>query len=65
MQVGRVLQVLVEGTGDGMTVGRCYRDAPEIDGYVLLRGEWEVGGMVRARIERAMEYDLVGTVLPD
>ncbi len=65
MQVGRVLEVLVEGTGEGMTVGRCYRDAPEIDGYVLLRGERRAGGMVRARIEQAMEYDLVGSVWAD
>jgi ribosomal protein S12 methylthiotransferase len=65
LQVGRMLSVLVEGTGEGMTVGRCYRDAPEIDGYVLLRGEWEAGNMVRAHIEQAMEYDLVGNVLPD
>jgi ribosomal protein S12 methylthiotransferase len=62
-QVGRTLEVLVEGTSEDVTVGRCYRDAPEIDGYVLLRGEWEVGNMVRARIEQAMEYDLVVSVV--
>jgi ribosomal protein S12 methylthiotransferase len=65
MQVGRVLEVLIEGAGEGMTVGRSYRDAPEIDGYVLLRGECPIGSMVVARIEQAMEYDLVGDVLSD
>ena len=65
LQVGRILRVLVEGTGEGVTVGRCYRDAPEIDGYVLLHGEWETSAMVRARIEKAGEYDLMGSVLPD
>jgi ribosomal protein S12 methylthiotransferase len=63
-QVGRVLEVLTEGAGEGMTVGRSYRDAPEIDGYVLLLGEWPAGGMVTAEIEQAMEYDLVGSVVP-
>ena len=63
MQVGRTLDVLIEGTGDGLSVGRCYRDAPEIDGYVLMRGEHPVGRMVKVQIERALEYDLEGRVL--
>jgi len=63
LQVGRTLDVLVEGAEQGISVGRCYRDAPEIDGYVLLSGEWPVGQMVRARVEHAMEYDLEGLVL--
>ncbi|MGQ9492332.1 MAG: 30S ribosomal protein S12 methylthiotransferase RimO [Anaerolineae bacterium] len=63
MQVGRTLDVLIEGTGDGLSVGRCYRDAPEIDGYVLMRGEHSVGRIVKVQIERALEYDLEGRVL--
>jgi ribosomal protein S12 methylthiotransferase len=62
-QVGRTLDVLVEGAGQGISVGRSYRDAPEIDGFVLMPGEWPVGTMVKARIEHAMEYDLEGRVL--
>jgi len=57
--VGREMDVLVEGAGDGMTVGRTYRDAPEVDGLALLRGEHRPGRMVRARVVEAMEYDLV------
>ena len=63
MQVGRTLDVLIEGAERGISVGRSYRDAPEIDGYVLVRGEWPVGRMVQVRIERATEYDLEGQVL--
>jgi ribosomal protein S12 methylthiotransferase len=63
LQVGRTLDVLVEGAEQGISVGRCYRDAPEIDGYVLMDGEWPAGQMVRARIEGATEYDLQGCVL--
>jgi ribosomal protein S12 methylthiotransferase len=62
-QVGRRLEVLVEGKGDGLSVGRCYRDAPEIDGLVLLPGDLPVGEMVAVRVSGAMEYDLVGEVV--
>ena len=62
-QVGRDLDVLVEGQGDGISVGRSYRDAPEIDGLVLLQGIWQSGEVIRARIAQSMEYDLVGEVL--
>ncbi len=58
--VGRTMDVLVEGQGDGLSVGRTYRDAPEIDGMVLLPGELPVGEILPARITGAMEYDLVG-----
>ena len=58
-QVGRRLDVLVEGQGDGLSVGRSYRDAPEIDGMVILPGELPVGQIVAARITGAMEYDLI------
>ena len=58
--VGRVLEVLVEGQGEGLSVGRSYRDAPEIDGLVIVEGELPVSEMVPVRITSAMEYDLVG-----
>ncbi len=61
--VGRVMDVLVDGAGDGISVGRTYRDAPEIDGLVLVPGELPVGSFVRVRITGAMEYDLLGEVV--
>ena len=61
-QVGRTLEVLIEGQAEGLSVGRSYRDAPEIDGLVLLPGELPVGEMVTARITGALEYDLLGEV---
>jgi len=63
MQIGRTLDVLVEGAEQGISIGRCYRDAPEIDGYVLISGRWPVGRMVKVRMERAMDYDLQGRAL--
>ncbi len=60
--VGQTLDVLVEGQGDGLTVGRTYRDAPEIDGLVVIEGDVPQGEFVPVRITGAMEYDLTGTV---
>jgi ribosomal protein S12 methylthiotransferase len=59
--VGHVLPVLIEGYGDGLSVGRSYRDAPEIDGMVFIEDELPVGEIVPVRITGAMTYDLVGT----
>jgi ribosomal protein S12 methylthiotransferase len=58
--VGRTLDVLIEGWGEGVSVGRSYRDAPEIDGLVLIQAELPVGEIVPVRINAALEYDLVG-----
>jgi ribosomal protein S12 methylthiotransferase len=57
--VGRRLQVLVEGSGDGISVGRTYRDAPEVDGLAILRAEFPVGSLVPGRVVQGMEYDLL------
>lgn len=60
--VGRTLPILVEGFDEGLTIGRSYRDAPEIDGLILIEGEVPVGEIVPVRITGAMAYDLTGTV---
>lgn len=60
--VGRTLRVLVEGQGDGLSLGRSYRDAPEIDGLVILENVVDVGQMVTARITGALTHDLTGRV---
>jgi ribosomal protein S12 methylthiotransferase len=60
--VGKTLDVLVEGFGDGITLGRTYRDAPEIDGYTIIEGEIPPGELVPVRITGAMAYDLSGIV---
>jgi ribosomal protein S12 methylthiotransferase len=57
--VGQRLDVLVDGAGDGVSITRSYRDAPEIDGYVVVEKELPVGDMVPVLVTGAMEYDLV------
>jgi len=63
--VGKRLDVLLEGVGDGITVGRSYRDAPEIDGLVIIPEERPVGGIVSVEITEALPYDLVGSVVDE
>ncbi len=58
--VGKTLPVLVEGHGDGLSVGRSFRDAPEIDGLVIVPGELPLGAIVPVKIDGAMTYDLTG-----
>ncbi len=62
-QVGNLLPILFEGYGDGVSVGRSYRDAPEIDGMVFVPGELPLGELIPIRIDGALTYDLTG--MPD
>jgi len=62
--VGKTLDVLIEGYGDGISVGRSYRDAPEIDGMVLVEGDLPIGQIVPVRVTGAMTYDLTGVPAP-
>ena len=63
--IGSELDVLIEGRpedGSAWYAGRSYRDAPEVDGLVLVKAlELPVGEMVRVRIERALAYDLLAS----
>lgn len=69
--VGREIDVLVESAGtdrrdavgEGLVVGRSYRDAPEVDGLVLLEGDFRPGDFVRAKVTQALAYDLVAMPL--
>ena len=58
--VGKTLAVLTEGADHGITIGRSYRDAPEIDGLVLMETKAKVGEIIPVRITGAMAYDLTG-----
>ena len=62
--VGRSLDVLIEGVGQGISMGRSYRDAPEVDGLVLVEGEIPAGQIISVRITDAMVYDLSGVASP-
>ena len=63
-KVGTRQQVIVDEVGPTVAKGRSKADAPEIDGAVYLssRRPLKVGEIVTARIERADQYDLHGSV---
>jgi len=63
--VGREIEVLVEGSTAGRATrlrGRTPAQAPEIDGMVMLKGDAQPGDFVRAKVERALSYDLHAVV---
>ena len=62
--VNSCLDVLIEGVGQGISIGRSYRDAPEIDGLVIVRNEIPIGRIIPVYINDATPYDLTGVTKP-
>lgn len=59
--IGKTLTVLVDEAAEGQSIARSYRDAPEIDGQVIIEGvELPVGEFARVRITHADEHDIWG-----
>lgn len=63
--MGKTMDVLFEGHGNGLSMGRSYRDAPEIDGLVIVEGKAPLGELLPVRITGAMAYDLSGVMIPN
>jgi len=59
--VGNTETVLVDESEQGISLGRTYRDAPEIDNTVIIKGEFPAGTLFSVNIDAAEEYDLFGT----
>jgi ribosomal protein S12 methylthiotransferase len=64
--IGNEYDLLVEGSDikQEVSVGRIYRDAPEIDGLVIANGFAPPGTMAKVRITGSTEHDLYGILLP-
>ena len=64
--VGKVIDCLIEGKieDDDTYVGRSYKDAPNVDGFVFVKTDANLmsGDIVKVRIDGAMEYDLIGSL---
>ncbi len=62
--VGRTLKVMIEGklADENVYVGRTYRDAPNVDGYVFVNTDAQLmsGDFIPVRITGSDEYDLIG-----
>lgn len=63
---GRSLYAFIEGrvADENAYVGRTYRDAPGIDGYIFINTDEELvtGDIVKVQIVGAYEYDLIGEI---
>jgi ribosomal protein S12 methylthiotransferase len=58
--IGKEMDVLIEGQNQGISVGRSRRDAPEIDGLVIVEGKAPIGEIVTVLITGALTHDLTG-----
>lgn len=62
--IGKVLKVIVEGKlpYDDIYCARSYRDAPDIDGLVFFKSDYDImsGDFVDVKITEASYHDLIG-----
>lgn len=67
--VGRQVFVMIEGKipEEGVYIGRTYKDAPNVDGYIFVRAPWEMmsGDIVPVLITGSNDYDLIGDVIDE
>lgn len=67
MWMGKELWAFIEGkvADENAYVGRTYRDAPGVDGYVFINTDEELmtGDFVKVKITGAYEYDLTGEIV--
>lgn len=65
--VGRVLEVMIEGkvADENAYIGRTYKDAPNVDGYIFVNTEETLvsGDFARVKVIGALEYDLIGEIV--
>ena len=59
--VGATLTVLVDKSGDTVSVGRTEFDSPEIDNIVHIKGVVKKGEFVDVKIDSSNEFELIGT----
>ena len=64
-RIGQELEVLIDEVDEQGATGRCYADAPEIDGKVYLEGFTDTypGDAVLVTITAADDYDLWAEVV--
>jgi len=60
--MGTTMKVLVDESGDEVSVGRTEYDSPEIDNIVHIQGPAEKGQFCNVLIESANEYELIGSI---
>lgn len=65
--IGRELYAFIEGkvADENAYIGRTYRDAPNVDGYIFINTDEVLmtGDIAKVRVVGAYEYDLIGELL--
>lgn len=65
--VGSTIECMIEGkiADEDVYVGRSYKDAPNVDGYVFINTSCNLmsGDIVQVQIDGSTEYDLIGSLL--
>ena len=62
--VGKNERVLIDRQSEnGTSIGRSYRDAPEVDNFIRIHGELPIGEFIDVKITAASEYELIGEQL--
>jgi ribosomal protein S12 methylthiotransferase len=60
--VGKELDVLIDKTGETVSVGRTEFDSPEVDHIVRVEGKQKPGDFVKVQITDYNEFELVGII---
>ncbi|GLX88106.1 MULTISPECIES: 30S ribosomal protein S12 methylthiotransferase RimO [Pseudomonas] len=65
MKIGKDIEVLIDEVDEQGAVGRCFFDAPEIDGNVFIATDKDIkpGDKIMCRVTDADEYDLWAEVI--
>ena len=53
---------MIDTVGDGLVEGRSFREAPEVDGVIEIRGaraSLAPGDLIRVVVREAFEHDMV------
>ena len=61
--IGKTIKVLVDKSGDNLSVGRTEYDSPEIDNIVHVQSKVKEGEFVDVKIEKVNEYELIGSLV--
>ena len=63
-RIGKQERILIDRhSEDGTSIGRSYRDAPEVDNFIRIDEKLPIGEFVDVNITEASEYDVLGECL--
>lgn len=65
--IGKEVLVMIEGkvADENAYVGRTYKDAPNVDGFIFVETDEELmsGDFAKVKVTGALEYDLIGEIV--